>query len=114
LGQILCKQGLLVDLTKIVVIFNLSAQKVVHQLRATLGYTGYYKKFIKGYAQITAQIEKMLRKDTKFQWNGKCQHGLDTLKEKMVTVPILLFPDWEKTFDVHVYASAIAHGAILV
>jgi hypothetical protein len=58
-------------------------------------------------------MEKLLRKDTKYQWNDECQHSLDTLKEKMVTAPILVFPDWEKKFHVHVYASAIALGAIL-
>jgi hypothetical protein len=58
-------------------------------------------------------MEKLLRKDTKFQWNDDCQHGLDTLKEKMATVPILAFPDWEKTFHVHVDASAITLGYIL-
>jgi hypothetical protein len=59
-------------------------------------------------------MEKLLRKDTKYQWNNECQHGLDTLKEKMVTTPILVFPDWEKTFHVHVDASATTLGAILV
>jgi hypothetical protein len=58
-------------------------------------------------------MEKLLRKDTKYQWNDECQHGLDTLKEKMVTAPILVFPDWENTFHVHVDASSIALGAIL-
>jgi hypothetical protein len=58
-------------------------------------------------------MEKMLRKDTKFQWNNECQHGLDTLKEKMVTAPILVFTYWEKTFHIHVDASAIALGDIL-
>jgi hypothetical protein len=58
-------------------------------------------------------MEKLLRKDTKYQWNNECQHGLDTLKEKMVTTPILVFPNWEKTFHVHIDASAIALGAIL-
>jgi hypothetical protein len=113
LGHIVCKQGLLVDPAKIAVIVNLPPPKTVCQLRATLGHTGYYRKFIKGYAQITAPMEKLLRKDTKFQWNDECQHGLDTLKEKMVTAPILVFPDWEKTFHVHVDASSIALGAIL-
>jgi hypothetical protein len=78
-----------------------------------LGHMGYYRKFIKGYAQIIMRMEKMLRKDKKYQWNDECQHGLDTLKEKMVTNPIMVFPDWEKTFHVHVDASAIALGAIL-
>ena len=59
-------------------------------------------------------MEKFLRKDTKFQWNEDCQQCLDTLKENMVTTPILVFPDWEKIFHVHVDASTIALGAILV
>jgi hypothetical protein len=58
-------------------------------------------------------MEKLLRKDTKYQWNDECQHGLDTLKDKMVIAPILVFLDWEKTFHVHVVASAITLGAIL-
>jgi hypothetical protein len=114
LGHIVCKQGLLVDPAKIAVIVNLPPPKIVYQLRATLGHTGYYKKFIKGYAQIIAPMEKLLRIDTKFQWNNDCQHDLDTLKENMVTAPILVFPDWEKTFHIHVDASSIALGAILV
>jgi hypothetical protein len=31
----------------------------------------------------------------------------------MVTVPILVFPDWAKEFHVHVYASTIGLGEIL-
>jgi hypothetical protein len=58
-------------------------------------------------------MEKLLRKDTKYQWNDECQHGLDTLNEKMVTAPILVFPDWEKTLHVHVDVLTIALGAIL-
>jgi hypothetical protein len=39
--------------------------------------------------------------------------SLDTLKENMVTAPILVFSDWGKTFHVHVDASTITLGAIL-
>jgi hypothetical protein len=113
LGHIVFKQGLLVNPENIVVIVNLPAPKIVHQLRAMLGHTGYYRKFIKGYVQITTPMEKLLRKDIKYQWNDACQHGLDTLKENMVTAPILVFLDWGKTFHVHVDASMIALGAIL-
>jgi hypothetical protein len=55
-------------------------------------------------------MEKLLKKDIRFQWNEDCQQELDTLKEKMVTTPILVFPDWENTFHVHVDASTIALG----
>jgi hypothetical protein len=50
LGHVVCKQGLPVDPGNIVVIVNLPTSKSVRQLRATLGHTGYYMKFIKGYA----------------------------------------------------------------
>ena len=46
-------------------------------------------------------------------WNEECQKSLDTLKEKMVTAPILLFLDWTKPFHVHVDASSITLGILL-
>jgi hypothetical protein len=39
---------------------------------------------------------------------------LDTLKEKLVTIPILFFPNWSKPFYVHVDASSNALGTLLV
>ena len=38
---------------------------------------------------------------------------MEVLKEKMVTVLILVFPDWKKEFHVHVDASCITLGAAL-
>ena len=58
-------------------------------------------------------MEKLLNKDSKFQWIEECQRSFDTLKKKMVTAPILVFPDWSKEFHVHVDASSIALGVIL-
>ena len=96
LGHVLCKQGLLVDLAKIVVIVNLPPPNSVCQLKSKLGHIGYYRKFIRGYAQIIVPMENLLKKDTKYQWNDECQQILDILKEKMVTALILVFPNWEK------------------
>jgi hypothetical protein len=112
LGHIVCKQGLLVELAKIAIIVNLPPPKSVCQLRETLGHTDYYRKIIKGHAHITTPMEKMLKRDTKFPWNKDYQQGLDTLKEKMVKKPILVFPYWENTFHVHVDASTITLGSI--
>jgi hypothetical protein len=38
---------------------------------------------------------------------------LDTLKKKLVTAPILIFPYWGKEFYVHVDSSSIPLGKIL-
>ena len=58
-------------------------------------------------------MERKLKKDIKFEWTPECQESLDVLKEKMVTAPILVFPDWNKEFHVHVDASSIALGTVL-
>ena len=57
-------------------------------------------------------MEKILKKDAKFEWNKDCQGIIDKMKHKMATAPILIFPDW-KEFHVHVDASSIALGIVL-
>jgi len=113
LGHIVCKQGFIVDPVKIAIIVNLPPPNSVKQLRTTLGHTGYYRKFIKGCVKITAPMEKLLNRDVKFKWTEECQQSLDILKEKMVTAPIWVFPDWKLPFHVHVDASSIALGVVL-
>lgn len=54
-----------------------------------------------------------MKQYVKFEWTQECQRSLDILKEKMVTAPILVFPNWKVSFHVHVDASSIALGVIL-
>ena len=104
----------LVDPTKIVIIHNLPPPNIVKNLRATLGHTGYYIEFIKGYVEVTAPMEKLLKKDAKFHWTESFQESLDTLKNRMATTPILIFPYWKKEFHVHVDVSSVALGMVLM
>lgn len=66
LGHIVCKQGLLVDLTNISLIVHLPFPTLVWQLRSTLGYRSYYQNCIQGYAKITTFMENLLKKSTYF------------------------------------------------
>ena len=66
LGHVVCKKGLTVDPAKIAVIVNLDGPRNVKQLHATLGHMRYYRKFIKAYAEITAPMERLLKKDVTF------------------------------------------------
>ena len=79
LGHVVCEQGLMVDPAKIAIIVNLPPPASMKQLRTTLGHTGYYRKFIKGYAHITVPTEKLLKHDAKYEWNEECQKSLNIL-----------------------------------
>ena len=68
LGHVICRDRMLVDLAKVAIMLDLSHPTTVKHLRETLGYIGYYRKFIKGCAKKTATMEKLLERDTKFHW----------------------------------------------
>jgi hypothetical protein len=55
----------------------------------------------------------LLKKSKIFWWTPECDKEFDILKEKLTITPILIFPNWEIEFHVHVDASGIALGAIL-
>jgi hypothetical protein len=69
-----------VDPSKIAIIVDLPPPTSVKQLRTALGHTSYYRKFLKGYAQITAPMERLLKKDFHFGCIDECQQSFDTLK----------------------------------
>ena len=59
-------------------------------------------------------LENLLKKDVSFFWDEECQKSFELLKEKMVSVPILIFLDWAKVFHVHVDASRIDLGGVIM
>ena len=79
LGNIVYKEGMLVDPVNIALILSLPPSTNVKMLWATLWHTRYYRKFIKGYAAITVPMEKLLKKDATYEWTQECQVSFDTL-----------------------------------
>ena len=58
-------------------------------------------------------MENILKKDAKFQCTESFQESLDTLKNKMATAPILVFPEWKNEFHVHVDASSVTLSVVI-
>ena len=56
---------------------------------------------------------KLLEKDCKFYFDESCLKAFDELKEKLVSAPIIISPDWNIPFEVMCDASWIALGVIL-
>jgi hypothetical protein len=105
LGHIVCREGVLVDPAKVVVIMNMAPPTSAKHLRSTLGHTSYYRKFIQRYANITTPLGNLLKKAETFHWTLECDKAFEKLKENLITTPILIFPNWETEFHVHVDAS---------
>lgn len=92
---------------------NMDPPANIKQPISTLGHIWYYRRFILNYVLIIAHMDKLLRKAERFMWSKECQASLNIIKEKLVSVPILVYPDWKKKFHVHIDASSIALGVVL-
>ncbi len=67
LSHVVSVKGYHLDHKKIVVVKNFPIPKLVTNVRAFLGLTGYYRKFILGYAKIAKPLFGLI-KDNKFLW----------------------------------------------
>jgi hypothetical protein len=77
-----------------------------------LGLTGFYRKFIKNYAQICLPLTN-LSKDVPYKWGSEQESAFNQLKSALTTAPILIFPDFSKVFILETDSSGLALGAVL-
>ena len=113
LGHVVSSKGVEPDPGNISKVKNYPEPKTIKQVRTYLGLTSYYRKFIQNYAKIAAPLNKLLRKNAPFEW-GPAQHqAFATLKDALISPPILCYPDFDKEFIVQTDASQFALGAIL-
>ena len=99
--MIVCKTGLKTDLDKVRVIVEMEAPTEVSRVKSFLRHIEYYRRFIKNYAQIALPLDKLTRKGEPYVWSSEQETSLKELN-RLLGVPILAYPNWDKEFHVHV------------
>jgi hypothetical protein len=100
LGHIVSAGGVQPDPEKLQAVTAYPIPVNVKQLRQFLGLTNYYRRFIHNYSEIAGPLFKLLKKEKQFAWNAQAQEAFIHLKERLVTLPILAFPDFTQEFTV--------------
>lgn len=113
LGHIVTKEGMKVLPENTDKIRKAKRPRNAKEMKQTLGLFNYYRKFVLNYARIAEPLTKLLRKETEFKWTNECETAFNTLKEKLVTAPILKYPDFTKEFILAVDASDYSIGYVL-
>jgi len=114
LGHVVSEAGVKCDPKKVEKIKQLEAPTNKTGVRAVLGLGNYYRRFIKGYGNIIAPLQRLTRKEVDFEWGDEEQASLDKLKEAFCSAPILAYPDHKAgNFIVDTDASNYAIGGVL-
>ena len=79
--------------------------KNVSEVRSFLGLAGYYRKFVEGFSKIVALLNKLTRKDVKYDGVDACQQSFKELKNRLTSTPVLALPNGRDGFVVYSDAS---------
>ena len=86
----------------------------VKGLKRFLGMAGYYRRFCKNFSEKTAPLTDLLKKGRKFYWKDECQEAFKCVKRVLCEQPIIMAPEFKKTFYLAVDASDRGIGAVLM
>jgi hypothetical protein len=116
LGHIISKEGIRPDPEKVEAVKNWPKPKNQHDVRAFLGLTTYFKRFIRGYAKIAYALMELTKDQYKrnFVWSDRCQAAFEKLKQLLTEAPLLKIPDFSKPFTIVTDASQVGLGGVLL
>ncbi len=111
LGHVISKDGVATDPQKTAAIREWPVPKSVTEVRSFLGLCSYYRRFIRGFADIARPLHRLTEKAAEFLWTEDCQQAMDQLKDALTSAPILSFPG---AFILDTDASSFGIGAVLL
>lgn len=131
LGHVISAQGIQPDPDKITAVKDWPCPQTAKELRSFLGFTGYYRRFVRDYSCIVRPLNDLLKGElaprhkgqkhwprTKSpslgaKWTPACQAAFDLIVEKLISAPVLAFANWQLPYVVHTDASMSGLGAAL-
>ncbi|MCG8113688.1 MAG: RNase H-like domain-containing protein, partial [Candidatus Thiodiazotropha taylori] len=128
LGHVVSENGVETDPEKIEALASWPIPTNIKTLRSFLGFTGYYRRYIKDYAKIVKPLNDLLvghpthkpstakskkKSGVPWEWGETQQNAFSTIKDKLSSPPILAYADFKKPFILHTDASLEGLGAVL-
>ena len=126
LRHIISEDGIAVDPEKISCVKDWPVPKTVSEVQCFVGFTSFYRRFVKDFAKIAHPLHLVTRGGVHCQtkskmkvwyspleWGPEQQKAFDMLKQACCSTPVLGFADYAKPFTLHTDANIEGISAVL-
>ena len=113
LGHLISPEGISLLPNKLDSIRHMPVLNSVKEIKQFLGLTGYYRKFVPRFADISRPLTTLMKKDAKFEWTSACQKSFELLKEALCGEPMLKYADTSKPYTLYTDASKFGWAGVL-
>lgn len=113
LGHVISVKGVELDPSRIEDVKKFPVPSNPTHVRSFYGLCSYNRKFIRDFAAIAKPLTPLMGKPTEFVWTPEAQKAFETLREALVSAPILVKYDPEADHELRTDASSHAIGAVL-
>ena len=113
LGHLISPEGISPLPNKLVSIRHMPVPNSTKEIKQFLGLTGYYRKFVPRFADISRPLTTLTKKDAKFEWTSACQKSFELLKEALCGEPVLKYADTSKPYTLYTDASKFGWAGVL-
>ena len=88
--------------------------KTTKGLRSFFGLASYYRKFVRDFAKIAKLLSDLLKKSVSKIWDEHYYRAFGKLKRRLTFALVLKFPEFKKSFEVHIDALDFTIRGILM
>ena len=113
LGHIVSREGVSTDPCKVQRICEWPVPRSVSDVRTFLGFAGYYRRFIAGFAMLSAPLTRLTEKHRCFSWTDTEATAFNKQRECLSNTLVLAYPRFDVSFCLKTDASADGLGAVL-
>lgn len=114
LGHVISARGVSTDTKNIVAMQTWPVPSNTKEVRGFLGLAGYYRKFVRNFGVISSLLTDLLKKNVVFCWTSEHEASFQSLKQALLSAPVLALPDFKKPYEIETDASDIGIGAVLM
>lgn len=114
LGFEVSSNGIRPGSRKIESVSNFPHPRDAHNVRQFIGLVSFFRRFVRGFAEIARPLTKLLKKDVTWAWGDEQEAAFVKLKTALTSRPVLSLYDPKLETQIHTDASKHGVGAILL